>query len=144
MSVPDAVASGPHVVGGYLFGFSASILRDQLWGNFHVTAVFLLSRSIALVVVRASSGEELELTRARVGASGCSLRFQVWISTEFTFTATVFLVLAVVLAFWLIRPIRPRIRAALQACSLRAMLLAGVIATPILVLRSARATSISR
>jgi hypothetical protein len=97
-------------VGGYLFGFSTAILRQQLYGHLNLTGVFLLP-IIALVLVRYL---EAELSaRGLAWRLGVLLALQLWISTELALTLTVFLALGLVLAFWLLRDMRPRLRSSL-------------------------------
>jgi hypothetical protein len=98
------------LVGGYLFGFSAAVLRPLLFGNLPVNSVFLLPL-VALVLVRYVQGE--------LGARGLAWRLgvllaaQFWLSTEFALTVTVVLALGLLLAFWLVRELRPRLRSSL-------------------------------
>lgn len=114
------------LVGGYLYGFSGSILREQLWGNLHVTSLFLLPL-IALVVLRALRSD---LTpRGFTWRLGALVAFQFCLSTEFAFTATFILVLALALAFWLVREVRPRIRLLLVPLAW-GYALAGALAAP--------------
>ena len=98
------------LVGGYLFGFSTAMLRQQLLGHLNLTGVFLFP-IVALVIVR--------FVRAELGARGLAWRLgaliaaQLWVSTEFAFTLTVALALALGLAYLLLRELRPRLRSAL-------------------------------
>jgi hypothetical protein len=117
------------VVGGYLFGFSASVLREEAWGNLHVTAVFLLPL-IALVVVRYVEGE---LTGSGLSwRLGLLLALQLSISTEFALSATVVLALGLALAFWLVRDARPRLRSSLRPI-VAGYVLGAVFAAPLVV-----------
>ena len=90
-----------------LFGFSAYVLGEQLLGHLHLTGVFLLPL-VALVVVRYVEGE-LD-GRGLAWRLGVLVALQLWISTEVAFTLTLALVLGLVLAFWLVRDARPRLR----------------------------------
>ena len=87
------------VVGGYLFGFSAYMLGQQL-AHLHMTAVFLLplSRSPSCASsVRSSTGGGL------AWRLGVLLGLQFWLSTELFFTAVLALGVALLLAFGLVR-----------------------------------------
>jgi hypothetical protein len=98
------------LVGGYLFGFSSAILQEELWGNLHMTAAFLLPL-IALVLVRYVQGELSG--RGLAWRLGVLYALQLWLATEFALTSTVVLALCLLLAFWLIPDVRPRLRSAL-------------------------------
>jgi hypothetical protein len=93
-------------VGGYLFGFSAAILPQQVYGHLPVTGIFLLPL-VALAVVR--------YVRAQLDGRGLAWRLgvllaaQLWLSTEFALTLTLVLALGLLLGFWLLRDARPRI-----------------------------------
>jgi hypothetical protein len=95
------------IVGGYLYGFSTAILRQQLLGHLNLTGVFLIPL-VALIILR--------FLRSELSARGLACRLglllacQLWISTEFAFTLTVVLVLGLLLAIWLLRELRPRLR----------------------------------
>ena len=116
------------LVGGYLFGFATSLLGQQLAGHPHVAAVFLLPL-IALVVVRYVEGE---LTGSGVAwRLALLLAAQLWISTEFAFTATLMLVLALALAFWLLPEARGPLRASLRSLA-AAYAIGAVLAAPFL------------
>ena len=97
------------LVGGYLFGFSTANLRQISPGNVNLSAVFLFPL-VALVVLkylrRELSGRGLAW---RLGAL---LAFQLTISTEFATVVTLALAASLLLAFWLVRDLRPRLRAA--------------------------------
>ena len=86
------------VAGGYLFGFSAYMLGQQL-AHLHMTAVFLLPL-VALTVVRFVR-EELD-GRGLAWRLGVLLGLQFWLSTELFFTAILALGVALVLAFGLV------------------------------------------
>ncbi|HWB22718.1 MAG TPA: hypothetical protein VG652_07500 [Gaiellaceae bacterium] len=114
------------LVGGYLYGFSGSILREQVWGNLHVTSLFVLPL-IALVIIRALRGD---LTRRGFSwRFGALLAFQFSLSTEFAYTASFVLVFALALAFWLVREVRPSIRSLLVPL-VWGYALAGALASP--------------
>jgi hypothetical protein len=93
----------PSLAGGYLFGFSAYVVSEEL-GHLHMTAVFLLPL-VSLVLGRYLEGELG--TRALAWRLGLLLGAQLWISTEVFFTLTLALVVALVLAFALVRVLRP-------------------------------------
>ncbi len=90
------------VVGGYLYGFSTAMLRQQLLGHLNLTGVFLIPL-VALFVVR--------FVRSELSARGLAWRLgvllacQLWISTEVAFTLTVVLALGLLLAGWLVRDV---------------------------------------
>lgn len=117
------------LIGGYLYGFSGSILREQLWGNLHVTALFLLPL-VALLLVRFARGDLS--SRGLIWRFGLVFAFQFWISTEFAFTVTFVLVLGLLLAFWLVSAVRLRIRAAVVPL-VGGYALAGVLSAPLLI-----------
>ncbi len=97
-------------VGGYLFGFSTAMLRQQLLGHLNLTGVFLLPL-VALVLVRYAKSE---LTaRGLAWRLGVLLALQLWISTEVALTLTVVLVVGLLLAGLLVRDARPRVRSSL-------------------------------
>jgi hypothetical protein len=98
------------LVGGYLFGFSAAILRQQLYGHLNLTAIFLVPL-VALVVVRFVQGGLDGRGLAR--RLGVLLAAQLWLSTEFALTLTVMLALALALAAALVPASRARLRASL-------------------------------
>lgn len=98
------------IVGGYLFGFSTAMLRQQLYGHLPVTAVFLLPL-IALVLVRYFKAELSG--RGLAWRLGVLLALQLWVSVEFALTLTIVLALSLVLAFGLVRDARPRLRSSL-------------------------------
>jgi hypothetical protein len=115
------------VIGGYLFGFSTAMLRQQLYGHLPVTAVFLLPL-VALVVVR--------YVRRDLGARGLAWRLgvllalQLWLSTEFALTLTLVLALGLVLAFLLVPGERRRLLSALPPI-VSAYALGAVFAAPL-------------
>jgi hypothetical protein len=116
------------LVGGYLYGFSGSVVREQAWGNLHVTAIFLLPL-IALAVVRYV---EHELSGGGlVWRLGVLIACQLLISTEFALTATVMLALGLVLAFALVRDVRPRLLSSLRPV-VAGYVLGGVLTAPFL------------
>jgi hypothetical protein len=97
----------PAIVGGYVFGFSSYMVAVDL-GHLHLAAVFLLPLS-ALVLVRFVEG-----SLSGVGLAwrlGVLLGAEFWLSTEVLFTLTLVLLVALPLAYWLVRPARPRLRA---------------------------------
>jgi hypothetical protein len=98
------------VIGGYLFGFSTFVLRQELFGNLPVSDLFLLPL-VALVIVRYVRGE----LRARGLAwrLGLLLAAQLWLSTEFALSLTLALVLALLLAYAFVSELRQRLRSAL-------------------------------
>jgi dolichyl-phosphate beta-glucosyltransferase len=83
------------LVGGYLFGFSAAVLRQQLFGHLHQTAIFVVPL-VALVVVRFVEGD-LD-GRGLVWRLGVLLAAQLWLSTELTLTLTLMLAIGLTLA----------------------------------------------
>lgn len=97
------------VVGGYLFGFSTASLRQVGPGNINLSAVFLFPL-IALVVLRYLRGPLSG--RGLAWRLGAVLAFQLTISTEFTAMVTFALAVSLVLAFWLVREQRDRLRSA--------------------------------
>lgn len=117
------------IVGGYLFGFSTAILRQQLYGHLHMTGVFLLPL-FALVILR--------YVRAELSARGLAWRLgvllalQLSFSTEFAFTLTLILALGLLLAFWLFRDARRRLRSSLAPIA-AGYALGAVFAAPLLV-----------
>jgi hypothetical protein len=117
----------PSLAGGYVFGFSAYMLGQQL-GHMHMTAVFLMPL-VALVVLRFVEGE---LTgRGLSWRLGALLGFQAWLSTELLLTVTTALVVALVVAFATVRALRPRLVALLRPL-LGAALVAALVAGPLL------------
>ncbi|MBV8481032.1 MAG: hypothetical protein JOY72_12105 [Actinobacteria bacterium] len=100
------------LVGGYLFGFSGSVLREQHWGNLHVTPLFVLPL-VALVVLKHLRGE---LTRVGLALRlGLLLAVQLGISIEIDFSLSVALVVALLLAYAVTPDLRPQIRRAAHA-----------------------------
>lgn len=118
----------PSVVGGYLFGFSAYMLGQEL-GHGHMTAVFLLPL-VALVVLRFVEGG-LD-GRGLAWRLGLLLACQLLLSTEVLLTATLALVVALAVAYGVVPDVRTAVRAALRPLA-GAYLLAGVLASPLLV-----------
>ncbi len=96
----------PALVGGYLFGFSAYMLGQEL-GHLHLTSVFCLPL-VALVVVRGAQGELA--ARGVAWRLGILLAFQIYLSTEVFFTLSFVLVVALGLAFVLVSDARPALR----------------------------------
>ncbi|HWB21982.1 MAG TPA: hypothetical protein VG652_03740 [Gaiellaceae bacterium] len=97
----------PALVGGYLYGFSAYMLGEEL-GHLHLTSVFCLPL-VALVIVQ---GLQSELgPRAVAVRLGVLLALQLYLSTEVLFTLTFVLALALGLGFCLV----PRSRLALRS-----------------------------
>src|SRR5204863_9021563 len=85
----------PALVGGYLFGFSAYVVAQSL-GHPHMTAVFLLPL-VALVVVRYVRGE---LTgRGLACRLALVLDWQLWLSSELSFTLAFALLVTLAAAF---------------------------------------------
>jgi hypothetical protein len=117
------------LVGGFVFGFSGSILREERWGNLHVEAIFLLPL-IALVVVRHLRGELSG--RGLAWRLGVLLALQLWISTEYAFTLTLVLAAGLALAYWLFRDLRPRVRGSLRPLA-GGYGIGALIASPLLV-----------
>jgi hypothetical protein len=98
------------LVGGYLFGFSSYMLGQELQGHLHMTGVFVVPL-VVLALVRYCQGE---LDRRGLGwRLGALLALQLWISTELALTMTLALALGLLLAFWRMRAVRPRLRSAL-------------------------------
>ena len=116
-------------VGGYLFGFSLAVLRQQLFGHLPVTAVFVVPL-VALVVVRYVR-RDLD-GRGLAWRLGLLIAVQVWLSTEYALTLTLFLALALVIAFGLVRAIRPRLREGLAPIA-GGYALGGLLASPLIV-----------
>jgi hypothetical protein len=115
-------------VGGYLFGFSATILDQQLMGHLHVTGVFLIPL-LALVVVRYV---EADLSaRGLAWRLGAILACQLWLSTELALTATLMLALGLALSFWLLRDVRPRLASSLAPIG-AGYVLGAALAAPLL------------
>ena len=117
------------VVGGYVFGFSLAVLRQQIFGHLPVTAIFVLPL-VALVVVRYVRAE-LD-GRGLAWRLGSLLAAQLWLSTEYALTLTLFFALALVLAFALVPDLRPRLLAALAPIA-GGYALGGVLAAPLIV-----------
>jgi hypothetical protein len=117
----------PSLVGGYLFGFSAYEIGHVL-GQPQLTAVFVVPL-VALVLVRRIV-EGLS-TRRFVVELGLLLALQVYLATEITFTLTIVLLLALVVAF-LVAPERRRAITGSLLPLASAYLLAGVLAAPVL------------
>jgi len=116
------------LVGGYLYGFSGSVLREEAWGNLHVTAIFLLPL-FALAVVRFVQGGLNGIGLAwRIGVL---VALQLGISTEFALTVTLMLAIGVALALWLVAGRRQRIRSSLRPIA-TGYVLAGVLSGPLL------------
>ncbi len=113
------------VVGGYLFGFSSPMLRQELGGHLNLTAVFCFPL-VALATVRFVRGEIGG--RGLAWRRGGRLAAQIWISTEFALTTSIMFVAAFALALVLLRDARPRLRRAvapvLGACGIGAVLAA--------------------
>jgi hypothetical protein len=116
-------------IGGYLFGFSTSMLGQELAGHLHVAGVFLIPL-VALVVLRRLEGGLGD--RGFVWRLGVLLGAQLWISTELAFADTVMLALGLGLAAWLVRDLRPRIRASLVPIA-AAYGVAALVALPFVV-----------
>jgi hypothetical protein len=117
------------VIGGYLFGFSTAMLRQQLFGHLPVTAVFLLPL-VALVVVRYVRAE-LD-ARGLAWRLGVLLALQLWLSTEFALTATLMLAVGLMFAFWLVPADRRRLVSSLRPI-VAAYGLGAIFAAPIVV-----------
>ena len=115
------------VIGGYLFGFSTAMLRQQLYGHLPVTGVFLLPL-VALVVVRYLRRDMA--ARGLAVRLGVLLALQLWISTEFALTVTLVLALGLVLAFLLVPAERRRLLSSLPPI-LAAYALGAVFAAPL-------------
>jgi hypothetical protein len=96
----------PSLVGGYLFGFSAYMIGHEL-GHLNLSGVFLLPL-VTLLILRYVEGSLGP--RALAWRLGLVLAVQLWISTEVFFTLTLSLVLAVLLAYLVVREARPRLR----------------------------------
>ncbi|MBV8079743.1 MAG: hypothetical protein JO186_05130, partial [Actinobacteria bacterium] len=114
------------LVGGFLFGFSSALLQEELWGNLDITGVFLMPL-FALAVLRFVQ-HELD-ARGLVWRLGVLVAAQIWISTEHAFTTTLVLVLAWLLALWLVPGARTRLREAVMPIVV-GYVLAAVIAAP--------------
>ena len=115
------------LVGGYLFGFSTFVLRQEIFGNLPVDDLFLLPLAV-LVVVRFIRGE---LTpRGLACRLGLVLAGQLWLSTEFALSLTIALVLALLLVFAFVPALRPRVRAAVAPLA-ASYALGAVFAAPL-------------
>jgi hypothetical protein len=118
----------PAVAGGYLFGFSAYMLGQEL-GHLHMTAVFAVPL-VALVVLRYLDGE---LTpRGLAWRLGVLLAAQAWLSTELLLTVAFALVVALALAYAVVLDARPRLASLLPPLA-GAALIAALLASPLLV-----------
>ena len=117
------------VIGGYLFGFSAAMLRQQLFGHLPVTAVFVLPL-VALVVVRYIRSD-LD-ARGLAWRLGVLLAIQLWLSTEFALTVTLMLAVGLVFAFWLVPADRRRVLSSLRPI-VAAYGLGAIFAAPIVI-----------
>jgi hypothetical protein len=116
-------------IGGYLFGFSTAMLGQELAGHLHVAAVFLVPL-VALVVLRFLEGG-LD-GRGLAWRLGLLLGAQLWISTELAFADTLMLAIALGLAAWLVRGLRPRIRESLRPI-VAAYGIAALVALPFVI-----------
>jgi hypothetical protein len=99
------------VIGGYLYGFSGSMLREEAWGNLHVTGIFLVPL-FALVVVGFVRGE-LD-GRGLAWRLGVLLALQLGISTEYAVTVTLMLAIGLALALLLVPDRRARLLSSLK------------------------------
>ncbi len=97
-------------VGGYLYGFSTAMLRQQLLGHLNLTGVFLIP-VIVLVILRYVRGELT--SRGLSWRLGLLLAGQLWISTEVALTLTMMLALGIVLAYALVADARARVRSSI-------------------------------
>ena len=95
------------LVGGYLYGFSAFVLSQQLQGHLNLTAAFV-PPLLGLALARRLRGEWS--ARRFVLVVGVLLALQLGISTEVALTATLMLVLALLLAALLVAEARGRLR----------------------------------
>ena len=117
------------LIGGYLFGFSTAMLRQQLLGHLNLTGVFLIPL-VLLVLVR--------YVRVELSARGLAWRLgalvaaQLWISTEVALTLTLVLAVGLPLASLLLRDARPRLRSALLPIA-GGYVVAAVLAAPLVV-----------
>ena len=117
----------PSLAGGYLFGFSSFVL-GHLEGHLHMSSVFLVPL-VALVVVRYLEGS-LD-GRALAWRLGLLLAGQLLLSTETLFTATIALLVSLVLCAALVPATRARLRSLPLPLS-GAYLIAGVLTSPLL------------
>lgn len=117
------------LIGGYLFGFSSFILNQQLQGHLMLTGAFVVPL-IALTLLRVARGE--------LSGRGFALRFgllialQLSISTEVTLTATLMLLVGLVLAFLLGGAARPVARSLVPVLA-EGYAAAALLASPFLV-----------
>jgi hypothetical protein len=100
-------AAWASVAGGYLFGFSAYVLGQEL-GHLHASSVFLLPL-IALVVVRFLEGS-LD-ARGLAWRLGVLFAVQLTLSTEILFTGSLALAVGLVLALAFVPAVRSRVKA---------------------------------
>ena len=120
-------ATGPAIVGGYLFGFSTYVIGGTL-AHVQTTAVFVVPL-VALTVVRFFEGE--------LAGRGLALRLaalltaQALIETEILFTLTLALVVGLVLVAVLVPPWRTRLPP-LAGPLVAAYTTAGVLLSPLL------------
>jgi hypothetical protein len=117
----------PSLVGGYLFGFSAYEIGHVL-GQPQLTAVFVVPLVALVLVQRIVDGLS---TRRFVVELGLLLALQVYLATEITFTLTIVLLLALVVAYFAAPERRGAITGSLAPLA-GAYLLAGVLAAPVL------------
>jgi hypothetical protein len=118
----------PSLAGGYLFGFSSYML-GQTEGHLHMSSVFLLPL-LALTVLAFLDGS---LGRLRfAGLLGALLAFQLLLSTEVFFTATLGLAVCTLVAFATAPSVRRRLVRGIPP-ALAAYALAALVASPILV-----------
>jgi hypothetical protein len=117
----------PSLVGGYLFGFSAYMLGQQM-GHLHMTSVFLLPL-VALVVLRYLEGSLGG--RALTLHLGLLLGVEIWFSTELFLTLTLALAVALAVAYLVAPARRHRLRSMVLPIS-GGYVLALVFASPLL------------
>jgi hypothetical protein len=116
------------VIGGYLFGFSGSMLREEAWGNMHVTGIFLIPL-FALAVVGYIRGELGE--RGLAWRLAVLLALQLGISTEYAVTVTLMIAIGLALAILLVRDRRARLHSSLKPI-IAGYALGGLLAAPFL------------
>lgn len=116
------------LVGGYLYGFSSYVLAHQLAGHLNLTGIFL-TPLVARAVLRHTRGEMTD--RRLIASIGCLVAFQFYISTEVGITLTMMLWLALVLAFFVTRELRPKL-IGLVFPLLAGFACAGVLAGPLI------------
>jgi hypothetical protein len=117
----------PSFLGGYLFGFSSYMLGQEE-GHLQMTMVFVVPL-VALLVLRFLDGELGG--RGLAVQLGILLGLQLGLSIELAFTATLALVVALALGWWLVPERRPRLRSLVLPLA-GAYGIGAVLASPLL------------